>query len=102
MKLHELKKIVDAAMFPRNGNVDVVIDKNSFRHSLEDDGILIPVVNATFLPVPMSDGDGGTETTADGRERMVRVLKLDGGCFDMAPDPSWVDRNVIDAEEDMA
>lgn len=76
-RLHkELGNLIDQG----HGRKPVQINKQSFQHILEDDGVVIMDINAIEGPrwVTQADDDGGTKCNRDGTEAGRRVVILKG------------------------
>lgn len=77
-RLHkELGKLIDQG----HGRKSVQINKQSFQHILEDDGVVIMDIEAIEGPrwITKADDDGGTKWNRDGTEAGRRVVILKGG-----------------------
>jgi hypothetical protein len=77
-RLHrELGKLIEQG----HGRKPVQINKQSFHHVLEDDGVVIMDIEAIEGPrwITEADDDGGTKWNRDGSEAGRRVVVLKGG-----------------------
>lgn len=77
-RLHkELGKLIEQG----HGRKPVQINKQSFQHVLEDDGVVIMDIKAIEGPrwITEADDDGGTKWNRDGSEAGRRVVVLNGG-----------------------
>ena len=77
-RLHrELGKLIEQG----HGRKPVQINKQSFHHILEDDGVVIMDIVAIEGPrwITEADDDGGTKWNRDGSEAGRRVVVLKGG-----------------------
>lgn len=77
-RLHkELGKLIEQG----HGRKPVQINKQSFQHVLEDDGVVIMDIKAIEGPrwITEADDDGGTKWNRDGSEAGRRVVVLKGG-----------------------
>lgn len=76
--LHKaLGKLIDQG----HGRKPVQINKQTFQHLLEDDGVVIMDIQSIEGPVWITeaDDDGGTKENRDGTEAGRRVVVLKGG-----------------------
>lgn len=76
-RLHkELGKLIEQG----HGRKPVQINKQSFQHILEDDGVVIMDIKSIEGPIwiPQADDDGGTKENRDGTEAGRRVVVLRG------------------------
>lgn len=70
MTVTQLYRLLGALVAEGKGRQQVCIDKATFRHNCESDGVTILQVRSVEERwVPLSDDDGGIATTAKGRER---------------------------------
>lgn len=77
-RLHkELGKLIEQG----HGRKPVQVNKQSFRHPLEEDGAVILDIEGIEGPkwITMTDDDGGTKFNRDGTESGKRVVILKGG-----------------------
>ena len=76
-KLHKLLgEMVDAG----NGRRPVCVNKASFFHPLESDGVaILDVTEAKAETITMADDDGWTAINKDGSEKTRKVFVLGGG-----------------------
>ncbi len=81
MTVARLHKLLGAIVEAGHGRKPVCIDKNSFHHPLEGDGVTIQNVEIVNGPqwISMSDDDGGAKWNKDGSESGKRVVILKGG-----------------------
>lgn len=87
MTINQLHKLTGKLLKEGHGRRRVAVNKRSFTHPLEGDGVAyIEVDKAIIQTVPMIDDDGGIAVTARGRERNLTYLVMDGG-----NDPSFDD-----------
>lgn len=72
-----LGKLIDQG----HGRKPVQINKSSFQHPLEDDGVIIMDVQTIAGPIWITeaDADGGTKWNRDGTEAGRQVVVLQGG-----------------------
>lgn len=75
-RLHkELGRLIEQG----HGRKKVHIDKSSFHHRLEDDGVvMLPVCAIQVSRIGVSDGDGFAAVTKRGMERTTEVAVLVG------------------------
>lgn len=79
MKLAKFYKELGALLAEGNKRLKVCIDKSTFRHNCEGDGVTILDVESMELRwVPLSDDDGGTATRKNGSERGSSCVVLYG------------------------
>jgi len=72
----ELGKLIDKG----HGRKTVVIDKRTFAHPLEDDGLcMIDVEGVDSAFFRRLDDDGSTALNKDGSERTMSAVVLTGG-----------------------
>ena len=80
MTVAKLHKLLGEMVEAGNGRKPVCVDKSSFYHQLEDDGVLIlDVVEAQARTITIADDDGWTATNKDGSEKTRKVFVLGGG-----------------------
>jgi hypothetical protein len=78
--INRLHKLLGKLIAEGHGRRPVCIDKPSFTHNLESDGcVILEVESAEIHSYRRLDDDGGTAINADGSERMLTSLVLDGG-----------------------
>ncbi|RYF06474.1 MAG: hypothetical protein EOO31_09830 [Comamonadaceae bacterium] len=84
MTVAALHKALGKLIEQGHGRKPVQINKGTFRHPLEDDGVVIMGVEAIDGPqwLPTADDDGGTKWNKDGTEAGKRVVILKGGSND--------------------
>jgi hypothetical protein len=74
--IKRLQKLADAG----HGRKRVCINKATFRHNLEGDGMVFhDVVGLGIQVVSVMDDDGGTKWRADGTEATSTIVVLAGG-----------------------
>lgn len=75
-RLHkELGKLIEQG----HGRRIVAVDKDSFRHNCEGDGVtILDLAGLGITAVHNSDGDGGQKFNKDGTESMSMMLVLAG------------------------
>ena len=76
-KLHKmLGELVDSGQ----GRRPVCVNKESFYHPLEGDGVaILDVTEAKADTITMADDDGWTATNKDGSEKTRKVFVIGGG-----------------------
>ena len=76
-KLHKmLGELVESGQ----GRRPVCVNKSSFYHPLESDGVVIlDVTEAKTDTITMADDDGWTATNRDGSEKTRKVFVIGGG-----------------------
>lgn len=80
MTVARLHKMLCAMVEQGKGRRPVCVNKASFYHPLEDDGVtILDVTDAKEESITIADGDGWAETNANGSERTRNVLVLGGG-----------------------
>lgn len=80
MTIAKLHKLLGEMVEAGNGRTPVCVDKSSFYHPLEGDGVLIlDVVEAQARTITIADDDGWTATNKDGSEKTRNVFVLCGG-----------------------
>lgn len=85
MNVVTLHKRLGALIAAGHGRKPVLINKTSFQHPLESDGVVILPVAKVLGPkwISNSDDDGGTKWNKDGTESGRTVIVLDGGHSDV-------------------
>lgn len=79
MTVTQLYRLLGALVAEGHGRRRVCIDKATFRHNCENDGVtILDVSSIEDRWVPQSDDDGGIATTAKGVERGVSRVVLYG------------------------
>lgn len=80
MTVNKLYEFLHKLVVTGHGRKDVCIDKHSFGHALERDGcVILEVRSAVMRTYNRMDDDGGLALLADGTERMITSVVLDGG-----------------------
>lgn len=80
MTINKLYELVHKLVIQGHGRKQVCIDKPSFTHNLEGDGcVILQVDTATVRSINEFDDDGSIKFNADGGEKLLTVLVLDGG-----------------------
>lgn len=80
MTVARLHKMLGELVATGQGRRAVCVNKASFYHPLEDDGVtILDVTEAETDEITLADGDGWAETNADGSERTRKVFILGGG-----------------------
>lgn len=80
MTINRLHTLLGAMIAAGHGRRTVCIDKPSFTHNLESDGcVILEVEDAALQTYNRIDDDGGLAVKADGSERTLTSLVLDGG-----------------------
>ncbi|WP_428383653.1 hypothetical protein [Nevskia ramosa] len=76
-----LHKMLDAFVEQGHGRKPIAVDKSSFRHPCEEDGvsIVLDLARVELQWIPKGDGDGGIETRKDGNECGEWTIVLGGG-----------------------
>lgn len=84
MTVARLHKLLGALIESGHGRKPVLVNKSSFYHPCEDDGVLMQDLACVKGPkwIPISDDDGGTKFNKDGTESGKEVVVLDGGWDD--------------------
>ena len=81
MTVNKLHKLLGELIAQGYGRQRVCVDKPSFRDNRESDGcVVLEVCDAQLRTYNLMDGDGAHALRADGTERMLTSLVLDGGC----------------------
>lgn len=76
----KLHKILGEMIKNGHARKPVTIDKDTFAHNLESDGVsILPVESAKIEWIPNADGDGCVITNKDGSESGRYNLVLTGG-----------------------
>ena len=86
MTVKRLHKLLGALIDAGHERKPVLVNKSSFSHPCEQDGVCMLDLVTVDGPVwiPMSDDDGGTKFNKDGTESGKTVVMLDGGWHDGA------------------
>lgn len=80
MTVARLHKMLGQLIEEGQGRWAVVVNKASFYHPLEGDGVVIlDVTEAKAGTTTMADDDGWTATNKDGSEKTRKVFMLGGG-----------------------
>lgn len=80
MTVARLHKMLGQLVEEGQGRRPVVMNKASFYHPLESDGVVIlDVTEAKPDTTTMADDDGWTATNKDGSEKTRKVFVLGGG-----------------------
>lgn len=87
MTVAKLHKLLGQMVEEGNGRRPVCVNKASFYHPLESDGVaILDVTEATAARITMADDDGFAATNSDGSERLRKVFVLGGGhATDLVP-----------------
>lgn len=79
MKVRTLHKLLTNMIYAGHGHKPVVINKSTFKHPLESDGVvMLDVRGAEVSVITIADGDGFTIENKDGSERGKIVVMLFG------------------------
>lgn len=86
MTVSRLHKLLGALVEAGHGRKPVLINKPTFRHNCEDDGVVMLDVEGVDGPrwISIADDDGGTKWNQDGTEAGKRVVLLYGDRYDPA------------------
>lgn len=80
MTVAKLHKLLGEMLDAGNGRRPVCVNKASFFHPLESDGVaILDVTEAKAETITMADDDGWTATNKDGSEKTRKVFVLGGG-----------------------
>lgn len=80
MTVAKLHKLLGEMVEQGQGRRPVCVNKASFYHPLESDGVaILDVTEAKADTITMADDDGWTATNADGSEKTRKVFVLAGG-----------------------
>ncbi len=80
MTINQLHKITADLVAKGAGRRGVAIDKSTFTHPLESDGVaILNAETADMECIDLSDDDGGTATRKDGSTKSVVLLVIRGG-----------------------
>lgn len=80
MTVNKLYELLHKLVIQGHGRKSVCIDKPSFAHNLENDGcVILEVESAQVRTYNRIGDDGGHALKADGSERLITSLVLDGG-----------------------
>lgn len=79
MTVNQLSKLIDKLKSDGHGRRPVCIDKDSFSHNCESDGVtILEVMSVGIERIRIADGDGGSATNKDGSERSQSTCILAG------------------------
>ena len=77
--VNQLHKRLSSLIEQGHGRKPVVVDKESYKHNCESDGVTILGLSGLDIQwVPISDDDGGTKLNKDGSESGRKCLVLVG------------------------
>ena len=80
MTVAKLHKLLGTLVEEGQGRRPVCVNKASFYHPLESDGVaILDVTEAKADSITMVDYDGWTATNKDGTERTRKVFVIGGG-----------------------
>jgi hypothetical protein len=80
MTVAKLHKMLGQMVEAGNGRRPVCVNKASFYHPLEQDGVVVlDVTEAMEQTITIADDDGWAATKADGSEKTRKVFILGGG-----------------------
>ena len=80
MTVARLHKILGELVESGQGRRPVCVNKASFYHPLESDGVaILDVTEAKADTITMADDDGWTATNKDGSEKTRKVFVIGGG-----------------------
>lgn len=80
MTVARLHKMLGELVESGQGRRPVCVNKASFYHPLESDGVaILDVTEAAPDTITMADDDGWTATNKDGSEKMRKVFVIGGG-----------------------
>lgn len=80
MTVAKLHKMLGELVESGQGRRLVCINKSSFYHPLESDGVaILDVTDAKADTITIADDDGWTATNRDGSEKTRKVVVLGGG-----------------------
>ena len=87
MTIGRLQKLLTVLVEKGHARKRVCVQKNTFRHALEDEGaIILDVDTAGLESFPLMGDDGGTKERADGSESCHTALVIKG---DADPTLDW-------------
>lgn len=82
MTINNLYKILGKLIEQGEGRRQVHVDKSSFYHALESDGVVVlPVKSVLVRAVPLLDDDGGVKELANGMEAHRVCMIMHGGHY---------------------
>lgn len=88
MTINKLHQLLSQLVATGHGRMHVCIDKATFQHNCERDGVtILDIEKAEIRAHWMDDGDGRPIINRDGSERMRSTLVLDGGCGTVSEEP---------------
>ncbi len=80
MTVARLHKMLGELVESGQGRRPVCVNKASFYHPLESDGVaILDVTEARAGTITMADDDGWTATNKDGTEKTRKVFMIGGG-----------------------
>lgn len=80
MTINKLYELLHHLVVTGHGRMHVCIDKATFHHNCEGDGVTILEIEQAELRTHwLDDGDGSAIINRDGSERVRTALVLDGG-----------------------
>jgi len=80
MTVAKLHKLLGTLVEEGQGRRPVCVNKDSFYHPLESDGVaILDVTEAKVDTITMADDDGWTATNKDGSEKTRKVFVIGGG-----------------------
>lgn len=80
MTINRLHRLLGAMVAAGHGRRSVCVDKPSFRHNCESDGcVILEVESAAIHTYNRIGDDGDLAVKANGEERMITGLVLEGG-----------------------
>lgn len=80
MTVAKLHKLLGALVEEGQGRRPVCVNKDTFYHPLESDGVVVlDVTEVKTDAITMADDDGFAATNKDGSEKVRKVFVLSGG-----------------------
>lgn len=80
MTVAKLHKLLGTLVEEGQGRRPVCVNKSSFYHPLESDGVaILDVTEAKADTITMADDDGWTVSNNDGSEKTRKVVVIGGG-----------------------